>query len=145
MIPKASMREVVRVFVTVSCPVASCTRNVTLNGIGRCICCGTYLIAKPSPRRKSFVVTGPTWRWHTDPQGQSTIMVTDVTWDDHWNRERSFVEEERGYWTPVHEPVIRLHPDRRRASHAVMPWHREMRASVDPRRQAPSWKLHDFG
>lgn len=58
-------------------------------------------------------------------------MVTCIEWDERNERERSYVVEERGFWTPVHESVIRLQPDYRRARHAIVDW----RISFDPRRQ----------
>jgi hypothetical protein len=120
------------VFVTVSCPVATCGRNRSFNGCSHCIC-GAYLIAKPSARRKTLDVSdkGPTWRWHCDPEGLSTIMVTRVEWDERRQQERSYSTEERGFWTFVHEAIVQLHPDYRRSRHALVDW----RISFDPRRQ----------
>lgn len=128
----AVCERVPTVYVQVACPVASCARNRSFNGIAKCLC-GAYLIAKPSRRRKTMDLSAmsdrPVWRWHDDPDGPTTIMVTRVVWDDRRNRERSIVEEERGFWTPV-SGVVRLQPDYRKASTAVV-----SRVSFDPRRQ----------
>lgn len=126
--------------VVFACPVATCAKNGSCNGIGSCLKCGCFLIAKPSPRRKTLDLRdrGPVWRWHAADDGPSTIMLYGVELDEH-AQHRTVVSQERGFWAPVHAPdgFLQLAPDYRRVGIPDLPYLRNVRYSiaVDPRRQ----------
>ena len=118
--------------IVASCPVASCCRTASFNGLGRCPKCNVLLIAKPSPRRKAMDLRGkgPAFRWHPDRDGPASIIVRYAELDEA-GRERTVVLEERGFWAPV-SGIVRLQPDFRRVAVHHFAWERRVRYIEHP-------------